>query len=156
MIEHDDLLWLAGFLEGEGCFFHQVYERQGYMQMQWVITVSSTHDQDVIKRAATLLGCSVIQASNGQWVARLGRRTDVIHVAKQLQPLMGKRRNEQIQRLIDADSNLPTRDQSVKSHCKHGHPFDERNTRISRAGYRQCRLCGRNAARAARAAQMLV
>lgn len=27
------------------------------------------------------------------------------------------------------------------THCKHGHPFDEPNTRVCRSGKRQCRAC---------------
>lgn len=30
-----------------------------------------------------------------------------------------------------------------KTHCVHGHPFDEANTEINRAGHRRCRTCAR-------------
>lgn len=33
--------------------------------------------------------------------------------------------------------------QRAKTHCKHGHPFDEANTRVSAEGYRICRTCKR-------------
>ena len=32
-----------------------------------------------------------------------------------------------------------------QTHCKHGHPFDEANTRIRANGARQCRACARRA-----------
>ena len=43
---------------------------------------------------------------------------------------------------------------SAKTHCKHGHPFDEENTRILPEGYRECKECQRlkNLRRAARVA----
>jgi len=30
-----------------------------------------------------------------------------------------------------------------KTHCKHGHPFDEANTHVTKAGNRSCRTCHR-------------
>lgn len=36
-----------------------------------------------------------------------------------------------------------------QTHCKHGHPFDEANTRIRPNGTRQCRACAREQARRA-------
>lgn len=32
---------------------------------------------------------------------------------------------------------------AAKTHCKHGHPFDEENTRIEKDGRRKCRACDR-------------
>lgn len=40
---------------------------------------------------------------------------------------------------------------SRKTHCKHGHPFDEANTRIAPDGSRACRACGRERTRRFRA-----
>jgi hypothetical protein len=34
-----------------------------------------------------------------------------------------------------------------KTHCKHGHPFDEENTWVSARGWRYCRTCNRLRAR---------
>lgn len=30
-----------------------------------------------------------------------------------------------------------------KTHCKHGHPFTDKNTYITKAGHRQCKACRR-------------
>ena len=30
-----------------------------------------------------------------------------------------------------------------KTHCAHGHPYDEENTHVTAAGFRQCRACNR-------------
>ena len=30
-----------------------------------------------------------------------------------------------------------------RTHCKHGHPFDDRNTRVNAKGHRRCRTCHR-------------
>lgn len=41
--------------------------------------------------------------------------------------------------------------QKAKTHCPHGHPYDEENTFISNRGYRNCRVCMRIKKRAAKA-----
>lgn len=38
-------------------------------------------------------------------------------------------------------AGIPAPSLPPKTHCKHGHPFDEKNTHITRAGMRQCRKC---------------
>jgi len=38
---------------------------------------------------------------------------------------------------------LDTRGNSLKTHCKHGHPFDNSNTYLRANGERQCRACNR-------------
>jgi hypothetical protein len=37
----------------------------------------------------------------------------------------------------------PSAFNSTRTHCIHGHPFDQANTAISKRGYRICRECGR-------------
>ncbi len=39
---------------------------------------------------------------------------------------------------------------AIKTHCKHGHPFDEVNTYITSDGWRQCRACHREGERTRR------
>lgn len=33
--------------------------------------------------------------------------------------------------------------QAAKTHCPHGHPYNQENTRLTRDGHRRCRECGR-------------
>lgn len=40
--------------------------------------------------------------------------------------------------------------QQAKTHCRKGHPFDEANTRWTVKGWRECRACDRQQARASR------
>lgn len=42
------------------------------------------------------------------------------------------------------------RHQRRKTHCPHGHPYDEENTYITSQGHRLCRTCNRNNSRARR------
>lgn len=109
-MKRDDLMWLAGFLEGEGCFAYYEYHRTeirhgqpyAYTQHIWQIIVSSAYDVDVIERAAELIGAPVRTSSQKQMVVRLGRAADVIALCRLLQPHMSKRRQAKIQEMIDA------------------------------------------------------
>lgn len=47
--------------------------------------------------------------------------------------------------------NAPTAINARKTHCVHGHPFDEENTYREGDGYRRCRTCRREAGRRYRA-----
>ena len=47
-------------------------------------------------------------------------------------------------------SMSPTGLNARKTHCKRGHPFDERNTRIGKDGSRNCRTCARAAVQRSR------
>jgi hypothetical protein len=44
----------------------------------------------------------------------------------------------------------PSVDNYLKTHCKHGHPFDETNT-VWRRGHRQCLICDRRRGKEAQA-----
>ena len=46
--------------------------------------------------------------------------------------------------------------QRSKTHCPRGHPYDERNTRITPKGYRKCRQCHADNERARRARARLL
>lgn len=91
-MERDDLVWLAGLLEGEGTFdlHNGKYPR---------IRLSMT-DRDVVGRAATLMGAKVRLSlkpapQKAQWNAEIsGEKADVLMRA--LLPLMGSRRSGRI------------------------------------------------------------
>lgn len=52
---------------------------------------------------------------------------------------------EHLEVVTTAENNRRGRVNATKTHCKHGHPFDEANTYIAKRGSRECRAC--NAAR---------
>ena len=102
-----DRAWLAGLLEGEGCFSLQRYfssKRTWYALPS--IQIGMT-DRDVVQRAGALLGGGQahvrVQARQPPckpmhiWRVN-GRRA--VHVMKQLLPYMGKRRSKRMHDLI--------------------------------------------------------
>ena len=91
-MNRDDLLWLAGLLEGEGTFD---LHRGRYPRIRVGMT-----DRDVVGRAATLMGASVRLSlkpapNAATWHAEVsGPRA--VALMEDLLPLMGARRSSKI------------------------------------------------------------
>lgn len=121
-----ELHWLAGWLEGEGSFMfcRAVVKETGYVKHNFAIAAAST-DKDVIDRAASLLEVNVRgpyrQKANHReyWVFRLGARDDVLAWCRRLRPMMGERRQAQIDKVLAADIEYPRRRTGVHTGRKH-------------------------------------
>lgn len=112
-----DLNWLAGWLEGEGCFsfMRRTSKLTGYEERKFVISASSI-DRDVISRVAALLDINITGPERRKlphhkpcYTCRLGKREDVLEWCRKLRPLMGGRRQGQIDLLLAADKQFPPR-----------------------------------------------
>jgi hypothetical protein len=108
-IAPQDLYWLAGLLEGEGTFIAgpPSVPRSPAVQL-------STADRDVVDRAAELLECAVtiVPARRDGWrTAYCVRVRGARAVAwmERLRPLLGNRRQEQIDRAVACHGPDPTR-----------------------------------------------
>ena len=92
----DDLIWLAGLLEGEGCFD---LHRGRYPRVRLGMT-----DRDVVGRAATLFGARVRLTlkpapSSATWHTEIsGSRAEEIMEA--VLPFMGARRSAKIATIL--------------------------------------------------------
>jgi hypothetical protein len=108
----DDLAWVAGYLEGEGFFFIQT-SAKGYIR---VGIGACSCDKDVLERLHVLVSRSRLQGpylhstnfgSKPHWRWVLQIREDTIELARELRPLMGARRQEQIDRLLEHHERHP-------------------------------------------------
>lgn len=103
----EDLMWLAGLLEGEGSFLAGPPSHP----RQPAIAIDMT-DLDVIQKAANLLEVNYIQRikkKNPKWKPSFSvrkRGLAALELMKVLRPLMGKRRQEQIDRAIASYERL--------------------------------------------------
>ena len=91
-----DIHWLAGIIEGEGCFFSGGTSISLYIKMS---------DEDVIKKAADIMGCEYVKATKNNpkykdlWSVRVGTMKAVEWMFT-LYPLMSSRRKEKIRECI--------------------------------------------------------
>lgn len=97
---HDDLVWLAGLLEGEGTFDAH---RGRYPRIRVGMT-----DRDVVSRAASLMGATVRLSlrqapASPVWHAELsGARAEAIMA--EVLPYMGTRRSQRIAETLAASA----------------------------------------------------
>src|SRR5665647_382263 len=98
-MDNVEVAWVAGLLEGEGCFS---LKRSGASYINCAMT-----DEDVIRKLYGLIGYGTIIKSRllpnrkQVWVWRMGAREEVEEICRLLLPLMGTRRAARIQDLLD-------------------------------------------------------
>lgn len=99
MISEEDLLWLAGLLEGEGSFLQSCPSTPNAPAITLMMT-----DLDVVQHAAMILNVTVYsrfragKAKSTHQLRLRGKRA--VETMQQLLPLMGARRRSQIERAI--------------------------------------------------------
>jgi hypothetical protein len=133
-----DLGWLAGILEGEGCFS---ISQTGTVQVRVAMT-----DEDVVRRCQAVTGIGVIlqqrqQQRQQMWRWSVNRARDVIDLLALVRPLMGQRRQTKIAECLEAAKRVGTR-HGEETHCPKGHPYAGSNLIIEGTG-RRCRTCKR-------------
>lgn len=104
-----DLHWLAGLLEGEGSFMRGSPSKPHLPSIQCAMI-----DQDVVARAADILGCGVTTVSPRQshWKESYAirvRGAAAVEWMTALRPLLGTRRKAQIDRAIATYENHSNR-----------------------------------------------
>jgi hypothetical protein len=112
-MKSDELAWIAGFLEGEGFFLKETSAR-GYVRVG--IGASST-DRDVLERLLRTVPDSRVhgpymlaESARGKkpvWRWSIRVRTPTVELAKQIRPLMCRRRQEQIDALLAVAASQP-------------------------------------------------
>lgn len=138
----EDLHWLAGILEGEGCF--------STFDGRINITLGMT-DRDVVDRAAVMMrprSVNELSREPHQTLYRFG-----IHGERALAwmlllcPRMGKRRQAKIDEIITLYCERQGHNRD-RTRCKRGHSLTDLNSRIDpTTGSRVCCECRRVRAR---------
>ena len=97
----EDRGWLAGIIEGEGCF---TTAKQGEQIVFWL----SSTDKDVVQRVQQLLGFGNVRqipdhytrlGTKPVWRIQAGARNEVLALMDEIYPLMGARRQARIDEL---------------------------------------------------------
>lgn len=97
----EEIAWVAGILEGEGCFH---VKRNWYNQPS--ITVDMT-DEDILLRLAKFTEIGRVYGpyegvNKPKWHWKVQRINDCIALCNAVLPWMGERRTEQINSLLEA------------------------------------------------------
>lgn len=142
-----DLGWLAGILEGEGCFAMAWDLRRKRRQVQ--VRVCMT-DEDVVRRCQSISGLGTLTPQKPStawnkphhkpiWRWYVGRATDIHDLLTLVYPLMGARRQERIAECLALVKNVVPAEE--RTHCPHGHPYSGENLIVNERGHRKCRAC---------------
>lgn len=131
--------YLAGLLEGEGCFINVAGSNTGGV----AIKISMT-DLDVLQAVHAVFGgsCSGEPRQPGtlgykpmySWY--LCGRERVAELLEAVRPYMGGRRTGKIDEILAWIADSLDRE----AHCQKGHPFSETGFTLS-SGKRRCRIC---------------
>lgn len=122
----NELAWLAGLLEGEGYFIRQTTAR-GHVRIG--LGVTST-DRDVLEKLQSLVPTSRLQGpyaptktglgTKRHWRWQFNARGLVVELAEQLRPLMGERRQGQIDAMLAHQAAHPAMRNRSPSPAAHG------------------------------------
>ena len=151
----ENLAWLAGLIEGDGC----IHEESKGNKIR--MTVGMT-DLDVLERVQHIAGAGKIRGPYQNtaigsynikpmyyWSTSSGPAYALL-VA--LFPWFGNRRRDKVSLAISQFAKAKVYN-GTKIQCDKGHAFTEDNTWIEANGKRHCRTCRREAARRFRAAR---
>jgi hypothetical protein len=133
--------WLAGLFEGEGCVLLFPKGREA-LNLQMT-------DEDVVRRAHAVSRVGHVygpvqpKGPNRKpvWRWHVRKSSDVAGLAMTMYPLLGARRRAAVRKMLAAWTVRPI---YPKTHCLKGHPYTPENTRRVRDGkVRLCNECTR-------------
>ena len=102
--------WLAGLLEGEGCFTTRRNKTTRWSNgdpKRYPRIIVAMTDKDVVARAAELMGSYEpkigrrLPPQQDMWWTELGKGADVLDLMEQILTFMGERRSKRIQELME-------------------------------------------------------
>jgi hypothetical protein len=141
MISQREMAWLAGLIEGEGCF--------GWNKSNFGSITIGMSDRDVIERAAVILGKTEKIHERTLRSGAIGKKplfyvrvtgTRAIGWMMTLYSFMGQRRQEKIRAVLATWAARPPKNAN-KSHCVHGHPLSGANLKVRSRGDGHQRVC---------------
>ena|SRR5712692_241971 len=156
MISISAIHWIAGFLEGEGCFRWQA---NGRGRGGRVHVSASQVQREPLERLARYLGGNVLIQRPGcaKWQTcyawNLGR-AQAVGLMMTIYRLMSPRRREQILSTLTAWRKAPGHGWELRErfHCPYGHPYTKTIT-TKTCTQRICQVCRRDDQRRFRAKQ---
>lgn len=137
VISVKDIYWLAGILEGEGCFRCNEYGLSPCIGI-------FMNDEDIISKVAYFFRRPYYSDYPGYRV-RIGSN-DAIGWMLTLYPLLGIRRQAKISSIVKMWSAYSIKLQRIRNHsgignkCRQGHLIKDENVAV-RGDYIRCRIC---------------
>jgi hypothetical protein len=133
MMQTNDIHWVAGFLEGEGCFSCSIRSPKIEASQKQIEPLEK------LKRIYGRKIKSYRKRNINNWTIY---GTKAIELMMTLFVLMSTNRRNAIRKVISIwrTTSIYNRD---KKFCKHGHSFSVSNTYFTSRGHRRCMACRR-------------
>ena len=112
MSEEAEIAWIAGLLEGEGCFSICTRKAAKHDHKTLAILCEMT-DEDVINKLHRLAGCGTVnkrQNDKGRvdrrerkptWIWSVQNHAGILKICEAIYPLMGQRRKQKIDEMVE-------------------------------------------------------
>jgi hypothetical protein len=133
-----EIAWLAGLLEGEGCFFgaHNGKRSRG-INNSCKVYLSMT-DLDVVKKAGGLIGVEVRSYQPNRPNSKMAHRLQIhgdkaVSLMQAILPFMGERRSKKIQELLERAKNRLSPSERGRRATHFGMSSRERGIRSAQA-----------------------
>jgi hypothetical protein len=141
----ENLAWVAGIVEGEGCI--RLGDNNGGTTKALTLHVNMT-DPDIVRRLQTITGCGRFygpydHGSGKQmysWKSTRSQETYAVLMA--LLPWLGERRTARVQECVRGWWEYEESQRLKRGSCSRGHPWTVKTTYLHRkTGQRHCRAC---------------
>ena len=121
MLNTKDIYWLAGLLEGEGCFFTSYQSNKPKYKYPRILLGMT--DRDVIEKAAKILGGTVYLVGEKKnrkrvWYVSVARTHQAVGWMMTLYSLMGERRKLKIKECLGSWKNDKKRPYKMRKENK--------------------------------------
>jgi hypothetical protein len=156
----EELGWVAGYLEGEGCFqLAKSHERKdGSIYRIPIVNVGCT-DLDALLKLQAYTGLGVVRGPytdpkhpnwKPKYTWRVSRNRDAVYLMELVLPYMCTRRAQQINDVLNEyfdDRNALLQKQrhpytrQRRNFCVHGHRMTPKNTYVWGNSYKVCKKC---------------
>ena len=154
-------LWIAGLLEGEGCFRIEKDQRKPHSKAQYVRIACEMTDKDTIERLQQYAGVGQVHSReprklNGDvksrkptWAWEIGAMDDVYELLENILPYMGQRRTKKIQQALNIlQKKIEVREKKKTNPvCREcGVPLTEKNRHKTEFSHYEyiCKKCKKN------------
>ena len=130
-----EITWMAGLIEGEGCFS---------INRNTPAVIVGMTDMDVVQKVANYFGSNLrgpqrrSSSKKDVWITSV-HGSKAVSWMLTLYSLLGVRRRSRIREVLSIWRKASV-GQKHRTHCPKGHSYDEANTRYYR-GRRHCRKC---------------
>jgi hypothetical protein len=132
--------WASGFFDGEGCFYAHYYKSRDNNTRVFRMYASCVQkENELLIRFNSIVGFGVVYKDGKCWVWKTTKIGEAQKLYYLFEPFLSKKRTVVAKKLIKREENQTFRPK--KPHCKYGHKYTIKNTRLRIYRGHTSRIC---------------